>query len=148
MLISSRGRYALRVLTDLAEHSGEGYIPLKEIAERQGISQKYMESIMTMLSKNDLLDGAHGKGGGYRLNRPAEEYRVSEILEITEGSLAPVCCLECGAEVCPRTEICRTLPMWKKLDSLIQGYLSSVTLADLMNGTADSPETKNFFRNQ
>ena len=132
MLISTRGRYALRVLIDLAEYEEDGYTPLKDIAGRQDISQKYMESIMTMLSKNKLVEGVHGKGGGYRLNRSPEDYSVGEILRITEGTLAPVVCLERDAQPCPRASDCRTLPLWDKLNDMITGYLDSVSLADLM----------------
>ena len=132
MLISTRGRYALRVLIDLAEYEEDGYTPLKDIAGRQDISQKYMESIMTMLSKNKLVEGVHGKGGGYRLNRSPEDYSVGEILRITEGTLAPVACLERDAQPCPRAADCRTLPRWDKLNDMITGYLDSVSLADLM----------------
>lgn len=132
MLISTRGRYALRVLIDLAEYEEDGYTPLKDIAGRQDISQKYMESIMTMLSKNKLVEGVHGKGGGYRLNRSPEDYSVGEILRITEGTLAPVACLERDAQPCSRAADCRTLPLWDKLNDMITGYLDSVSLADLM----------------
>lgn len=132
MLISTRGRYALRVLIDLAEYEEDGYTPLKDIAGRQDISQKYMESIMTMLSKNKLVEGVHGKGGGYRLNRSPEDYSVGEILRITEGTLAPVACLERDAQPCPRAADCRTLPLWDKLNEMITGHLDSVSLADLM----------------
>ena len=132
MLISTRGRYALRVLIDLAEYEEDGYTPLKDIAGRQDISQKYMESIMTMLSKNKLVEGVHGKGGGYRLNRSPEDYSVGEILRITEGTLAPVACLERDAQPCPRAADCRTLPLWDKLNDMITGYLDRVSLADLM----------------
>ena len=132
MIVSTRGRYALRVLTDIAEHSEDERIPLKEVAERQEISQKYIESIMTLLSKNGFVDAVHGKGGGYKLNRSPEEYKVGEILRLTEGTLAPVACLEKDAPPCPKKEKCRTVNMWSKLDELIEGYLDSVTLADLM----------------
>lgn len=134
MRISTRGRYALRVIIDLAEHENEGYTPLKDIAVRQNLSQKYMESIMTVLSKNNLVEGVHGKNGGYRLNREPKEYKVGEILRVTEGSLAPVACLECGAEPCEKAPDCRTLPMWDKLNGIINEYLDSVTVADLMAG--------------
>ena len=100
MLVSTKGRYALRVMIDLAEHSSGGYIPLKDIAERQDISEKYLESIVVLLSKAGLLEGLRGKGGGYRLKRKPEEYRVSEILKLTEGSLAPVSCVEGGCDPC------------------------------------------------
>lgn len=132
MIVSTRGRYALRVMVDLAENGVNERIPLKEIAERQNISQKYIEAIMTLLSKNSFVDAVHGKGGGYRLNRKPDEYKVGEILRLTEGTLAPVACLEKNAEPCPRKDGCRTIPMWIKLDGLIENYLDTVTLADLM----------------
>ncbi|MCQ2576187.1 MAG: Rrf2 family transcriptional regulator [Treponema sp.] len=132
MIVSTRGRYALRVLIDLAEHNNEERIPLKDISSRQDISQKYMEAIMTVLSKNGLVDAVHGKGGGYKLNRKPEDYKVGEILSITEGTLAPVACLEAGAEACPKHDKCRTIPMWTKLDELVSTYLNSVSIADLM----------------
>ena len=131
MIVSTRGRYALRVMIDLAENSNQERIPLKEIAERQGISQKYIESIMTLLSKNKFVDAIHGKGGGYKLNKKPEEYRVGDILRLTEGTLAPVACLEKNAPPCDRKKFCRTLPMWTKLDKLVEDYLDSVTLSDL-----------------
>ncbi|MGN0730582.1 MAG: RrF2 family transcriptional regulator [Treponema sp.] len=131
MIVSTRGRYALRVMIDLAENSNQERIPLKEIAERQGISQKYIESIMTLLSKNKFVDAIHGKGGGYKLNKKPEEYRVGDILRLTEGTLAPVACLEKNAPLCDRKKVCRTLPMWTKLDKLVEDYLDSVTLSDL-----------------
>lgn len=136
-MISTRGRYALRVLTDLAEHDSGEYIPLKEVAARQEISQKYLEGIMVMLSKAGLIDGAHGKGGGYRLIKPAEDYSVGDILRVTEGSLAPVACLESGAEPCHRSESCRTLGMWKKLDRMISEFFDGITIADLAGQDED-----------
>lgn len=132
MIVSTKGRYALRVLIDMAENIESERIPLKEIAERQNISQKYIESIMTLLSKNGFVDGVHGKGGGYKLNRKPEEYKVGDILRLTEGTLAPVACLEANAEECPRENECRTIKLWSKLDELIEGYLDSVSIADLM----------------
>lgn len=132
MMISTKGRYALRVMVDLAEANKEKYIPLKEIAARQNISQKYLESIMSVLSKNNLIDALHGKGGGYRLNREPAAYKVGEILNITEGTLAPVSCLECGAKPCESVDECRTLPMWKELNGIISNYLDNVSIADLM----------------
>lgn len=132
MLVSTKGRYALRVMLELAQFGGEGYLPLTEIAERQDISVKYLESIISVLSKAGLVDGVRGKGGGYRLNRKPEEYSVGEILKLTEGSLAPVTCLDCKPNKCERSESCKTLPMWEKLDEIICDYLNSVTLADLL----------------
>lgn len=131
MMISTRGRYALRVMVDLAE-SGGRYIPMKDIAQRQGLSLKYLERILPVLAKNNIVEGVQGKGGGYRLCREPKDYTMGEILRLTEGSLAPVACMECGAETCDRAEECRTRPLWHGLDQLINDYLDSVTLADLM----------------
>lgn len=130
-MVSTKGRYALRVMTDLAEHNTGEYIPLKEIAERQGISEKYLESIIAVLSKADYLSGLRGKGGGYMLTRPPEQYTVGSILKLTEGSLAPVACLEHIPNCCERSSECKTLPMWEKLEKLIDDYLEGITLADL-----------------
>ncbi len=132
MIVSTKGRYALRVMIDLAEQHTQDRTPLKEIAERQKISQKYIEAIMTLLSKNGFVEAVHGKGGGYKLNKKPEEYKVGDILRLTEGSLSPVACLEKGAPECPRKNACRTLSLWTKLDDLVENYLDSVTLADLM----------------
>lgn len=133
MLISTKGRYALRVMIDLAEHQADGFIPLKAIAQRQGISEKYLENIIKLLVKDKLLTGIRGKGGGYRLEKAPEEYTVGSILRITEDSMAPVACLEPGADVCTRAAECRTLPMWRGLDKLIRDYFENITLADLMH---------------
>ena len=132
MMISTRGRYALRVLLELAENQKEGYIAMKQVAMRQELSLKYIEQIMPVLSKNHYVEGVQGKGGGYRLVKAPEEYRVGDILRLTEGNLAPVACLECGAEVCRRAAGCRTLPMWTELDRLVSDYLGKITLADLV----------------
>ncbi|MCQ2515128.1 MAG: RrF2 family transcriptional regulator [Ruminococcus sp.] len=132
MMFSTRGRYALRVIIDLAEHNDCGYIAMKQVAERQNISLKYLERIMPSLVKARLIEGIHGKGGGYRLTRTPEEYSVGEILRLTEGEFATVACLECNAEPCERSNVCRTYPMWNKLNDLINNYLDSVTIAELM----------------
>lgn len=132
MMISTRGRYSLRVMIDLAEHFGEGYIPMKEIATRQGISLKYLERFVPALSKSGFIEGVQGKGGGYRLTRKPEEYTIGEILRVVEGNLAPVSCLECGAEPCPREKECRTILMWKNLQNVINEYFNGITLKDLM----------------
>ena len=132
MKISTRGRYALRVMIDLAEHGGGSYIPLKDICARQEISQKYLESIMALLSKGGLIDGVHGKGGGYRLCRPPEEYPVGEILRLTEGNLAPVACLEDRENRCERCEECATLDFWTGLYAVINQYIDKFTRADLV----------------
>ena len=132
MLISTKGRYALRVMVDLAEHQSEGFIPLKVIAERQEISEKYLESIIKLLVKAKLLNGVRGKGGGYRLTKSPDQYTVGSILRLTEESLAPVACLEEGASACPRMAQCRTLPLWQGLNKVINDYLENVTILDLI----------------
>ena len=134
MMISTRGRYALRVMIDLAEHTGGEYVPLKDVADRQNISRKYLESIMTVLSKNDMVEGQHGKGGGYRLIRQPEDHRVGDILRLTENSLAPVSCLEEGTNPCERAAECKTLPMWSRLFHMINDYFDGITIADLAGG--------------
>ena len=136
MKISTRGRYALRVMIDLAEHNSENYIPLKDIVTRQDISQKYLEGIMTDLSKAGMLDGQNGKGGGYKLNRTPDCITVLDVLLVTEGDLAPIACLGSTAEPCLRAAECRTLPMWEKLYALIRDYFAGITLADLMQNTS------------
>lgn len=133
MLISTKGRYALRVMIDLAEHQAEGFIPLKVIAQRQDISEKYLESIIKQMVKAKLVSGLRGKGGGYRLTKAPEQYTVGSILRITEDSMAPVACLEPGPEACPRAAECRTLSLWRGLDKVINDYLDDFTLADLMH---------------
>ena len=132
MMISTRGRYALRVLLDLAENNNGGYIPMKDVANRQELSLKYIERIMPILSKNTLVEGVHGKGGGYRLTNPPEDYKVGEILRLTEGDLAPVACLGCEAKPCERAAECRTLPMWSDFYKLVNDYFDNITLADLL----------------
>ena len=137
MLISTKGRYALRVMIDLAEHQADGFVPLKVIAERQDISEKYLESIIKLLVKAKLLNGLRGKGGGYRLTKAPEQYTVGSILRLTEDSMAPVACLEPEANTCPRAAECRTLGLWRGLDKVINDYLNNYTLADLMRTDAD-----------
>lgn len=132
MMISTRGRYALRVLLDLAENNNGGYIPMKDVANRQELSLKYIERIMPVLSKNALVEGVHGKGGGYRLTNPPEDYKVGDILRLTEGDLAPVACLGCDAKPCDRAAECRTLPMWTDFYKLVNDYFDNITLADLL----------------
>ena len=136
MLISTRGRYALRIMADLAERQSEGFVPLKDLARCQEISEKYLESITKLLVKAGLLDGLRGKGGGYRLVKPPEKCTLEEILLLTEDTLAPVSCLEPGAAACSRAADCRTLPVWEGLDGLIRDYLRQRTLADLLRKRA------------
>ena len=132
MIVSTKGRYALRVMVSFAQRPAGDYVPLKEIAEEEGISQKYLESIMTVLSKAGFVDAVHGKGGGYRLNRSAEEYTIGSILKLTEGSLSAVSCTTQGAAACSRTECCQAKPMWDRLDAMIDEFFEGITLADLL----------------
>ncbi|MBP5492709.1 MAG: Rrf2 family transcriptional regulator [Clostridiales bacterium] len=133
MMISTRGRYALRVMIDIAEqHTEGGYIAMKEVAARQEISLKYLERILPDLVKAHMIEGVHGKGGGYRLTRDPKDYKVGEILRLTEGDLAPVTCLEEGAVPCKKAAECRTLPLWSGLNKVVNEYLDSMTLADLL----------------
>lgn len=136
MLISTKGRYALRVMIDLAEHQTDSFVPLKIIAQRQEISEKYLESIIKLLVKAKLLHGLRGKGGGYKLTKTPEQYTAGAILRLTEDSLAPVACLDQNADSCPRMAECRTLPLWQGLDKVINDYLDNITLADLMHSSA------------
>lgn len=131
-MITTRGRYALRVMIDLAQNVDNGYVAMKEIAARQGISKKYMEQIMPSLVKNGLVEGVHGKGGGYKLTRTTNEYTAGEILRLAEGELAPVACLSCNAEECPRKNECKTLPMWEKYNAITNEFFDSVTLDSLI----------------
>ncbi len=131
MLISTKGRYALLVLIDIAEHRGEDHVPLKVIADRQGISEKYLEAILKSLVQDKILIGLRGKGGGYRLAVPPQALSVGRVLRLCEPSLVTVACLQEGEE-CPRCGDCPTLPMWKELDDMILGYLDGKTIADLM----------------
>lgn len=132
MMISTRGRYALRVLIDLAEHIEAGYVPMKDIAKRQGISLKYLERIVPVLTKNGIIGGVQGKRGGYRLLKAPEECRIGDVLRLTEGNLAPVACLERSAAPCERTLKCRTYPMWVELHQVINNFFDSKTLADMV----------------
>ena len=132
MKISTKGRYALRMMIDLAEHQNDGFIALKDIARRLNISKKYLEQIVPMLHRSNFLRTNRGYQGGYRLARAPREYTVREILELTEGGLAPVSCLEGDAARCERSEFCATLPMWRGLQQVIETYLQSITLQDLL----------------
>lgn len=138
MIVSTKGRYALRVMVYLALRGNEALVPLKEIAESEDISQKYLESIMTVLSKAGFVDAAHGKGGGYRLNRAPGDYSIGSILKLTEGSLNVASCTTQGAAACSRSTCCHALPMWERLDKMIDDFFEGVTLADLLNGNSIS----------
>ena len=132
MIVSTKGRYALRVMLCFAQRGSDEYVPLKEIAEAEGISQKYLESIMTILSKAGFVDAVHGKGGGYRLNRKPADYTVGSILKLTEGSLAAVSCTTQGAAACSRSTCCQTLPMWERLEKMIDDFFEGITLENLL----------------
>lgn len=136
MLVSTKGRYALRVMLELALSKDGEYKRLDSIAKSQNISEKYLESIVSILVKSNIVEGMRGRGGGYRLTRKPEEYSVGEILRLTEGSLAPVSCLDCKPNKCERAAQCLTLPMWEKLDNLICSYLDSISIADLIDPSA------------
>lgn len=133
-MISTKGRYALRVMIDLAQQKEDRYVPLEEIATRQNISKKYLESILKTLVKENLLVGARGKGGGYKLTRSPKEYTIGEILELEEGTLASVACLEENAPSCERKDICVTLPMWELFDKVVHNFFYGLTLEDLLSG--------------
>ena len=134
MNVTTRGRYALRVMLDLAQHGGSGFVSLKTVAERQDISMKYLEAIVCELKKNGLLESGRGKEGGYRLSRTPEDYSVGEILRVLEDNLAPVACIKAGSVDCAHAGECMTLPMWRELDELTNAYLDRVTLQDLLSG--------------
>lgn len=137
MKISTRGRYAIRVMLDLAEHDTGQYIPLMDIARRQEISEKYLESIVSVLSKNKFVHALRGKGGGYRLSRHPQEYTMGSILRLTEGSLAPIACLEDNPNLCERAAVCKTLNMWQGFYKLINEYFDNITLEDLLHEGED-----------
>lgn len=139
-MISTRGRYALRVMIDLAERRSGAYIPLGEIARRQEISEKYLEAIIKSLVRAGLVQGLRGKGGGYRLTRPPEACTVGDILRLTEGPIAPVACLNGAGTACDRAAECRTLPMWRKLEQMLNEYFDGITLADLARPELDGNE--------
>ena len=134
MIVSTRGRYALRVLLDLCSGDPDAFVPMKEIAKREGISVKYMEEIMPVLVKNGLVEAVHGKGGGYRLGVKPSECRVGDVLRLTEGGLAPVACLSCGAEPCKRYADCKTIGMWSEFNRITNEYFDGITLSDLNKG--------------
>lgn len=131
-MISTRGRYAIRVMLDIAKNQQEGYVPMKDVAKRQNLSLKYLEQILPALTKNKIVEGVQGKGGGYRLVKKPEEYTIGEILRTTERDLAPVSCLAVGAKECERRNQCQTIELWEGLNTVVNNYLDSKTLADLM----------------
>ena len=133
MKISTKGRYALRMLLDLAQNPGDGYVSLKDIAQRQDVSKKYLEQIVPLLNKSNMLRTNRGYQGGYRLSKAPEEYTVGEVLRITEGDLAPVACLQTGVVDCPRAEQCLTISVWEGLYKVVNRYLDSITLQDILN---------------
>ena len=132
-MISTKGRYAIRVLIDLAQNENGGYIPLKDIAERQGISKKYLEIIAKDMVSGGLITGSSGKGGGYMLCKKPEEYTVGEIIELMEGTLSPVACLAADRNDCPRKDVCMTLPLWTEYDNMVHDFFYSKKLSDLIS---------------
>ena len=136
-MISTRGRYALRILIDLAENQKDGYITLREASERQEISERYLESIVKDLVREKYIEGLRGKGGGYRLAKSPDRINVYDILRLMEGTLAPVACLEEGSRACSRAGICRTLPLWEGLEKVTREYLNGFTVQDLMRKDPD-----------
>ncbi|MCR4615761.1 MAG: Rrf2 family transcriptional regulator [Clostridiales bacterium] len=137
-MISTRGRYALRMMIDLAEHQNDGFVALKDIAERQNISKKYLEQIIPVLNRAEFLQTMRGFGGGYRLVKPPMDYTVGEILRATEGSMAPVSCLEGQLNTCPRCQECMTLPVWEGLYRVVNNYLDGITLQDILDKKSES----------
>lgn len=135
MLISTKGRYALRVLIDLAEQDRQAYVPMRDVAQRQGISLKYLERIIPVLTKHGIIEGLQGKGGGYRLVLPPEQCRLGDILRLTEGDLAPVACLENAARPCPRRADCQTYPLWAEFYQVVNTFFDNKTLSDLLPGS-------------
>lgn len=144
MMVSTKGRYALRVIIDLAQRKDEGYISLKCISERQEISLKYLEMIVSALNKAGLVKSQRGKEGGYKLTKPANEYTVGAILRAAEGNLVPVSCLDCGENTCERSDSCITLPMWQELDRLINDYFDSINIEDMINGKVAKKNLSDF----
>lgn len=132
-MISTRGRYAIRVIIDLAQNSDGKYIPMKDVANRQEISLKYLEKILPILTKNKIVEGVHGKGGGYRLTKNVNKYKIIDILKLTEGDLAPVACLKKGSEKCKMKSHCKTIAMWNKFYELTNNFFGSITIEDLIN---------------
>lgn len=133
MKISTKGRYALRLMLDLAKNQGSGYVSLKDVSERQNISRKYLEQIVPLLTRADILHTARGFQGGYRLTKEPARYTVAEILRLTEGNLAPIACLEPSAPICQRRADCEMLPIWQGLQRVINDYLDGITLQDILN---------------
>ena len=142
MKISTKGRYALRMLLDMAQNQKEGYVTLKDIAQRQAISKKYLEQIALILGQAGILHGVRGHQGGYRLVGKPADYTVLEVLQAMEGSLAPVACLDQGDNLCSRRGECLTLPLWEGLDAVISNYLSGITLQDVLDGKVGAPQAE------
>ena len=134
MMVSTKGRYALTVMVDLARNGGDTYVSLADIAEREKLSMKYLESIISVLNKGGLLLSLRGKNGGYKLAREPKDYNINEILLLTEGTLAPVSCIMQEGVQCDKAATCSTLPLWAGLDKVIEGYLKGITLEDIISG--------------
>lgn len=134
MMVSSKGRYALTVMVEIAKHDNEGFVSLADIAEKEKLSMKYLESIISILNKGEMLVSARGKNGGYKLAKKPNEYNISEILLLTEGTLAPVNCIMQDGVQCEKAATCSTLPLWAGLDKVIDDYLRGITLEDIIKG--------------
>ena len=141
MIVSTKGRYALRVMIDLAQHAEEGYVPLKEVAERQGISEKYLEAILKLLVENGLVSGVRGKNGGYKLVRKPCEYTAWDVISVTENDFHAVACLSPGAPLCERAGSCETLPMWKDFNEELKTFFTNYTIEGLADGGTRPPDT-------
>ena len=137
MMVSAKGRYALRIFIDLAQNQGDGFVALSEVSKRQDVSLKYLETIVATLVKGNLLRSQRGMSGGYRLSRDAREISIYEIFNLTEGSLSPVACINCGENFCNRSQVCKTKGMWTNIDNLLNNYLKSVSVQDLLDGNID-----------
>lgn len=134
MMVSAKGRYALRIFIDLAQNQGDGFVALSEVSKRQDVSLKYLETIVATLVKGNLLRSQRGMSGGYRLSREAKDISIFEIFNLTEGSLSPVACINCGENFCARSDVCKTKTMWLSVDNLLNNYLKSVSVQDLLDG--------------
>ena len=140
MMVSAKGRYALRIFIDLAQNQGDGFVALSEVSKRQDVSLKYLETIVATLVKGNLLRSQRGMSGGYRLSRDAKDISIYEIFNLTEGSLSPVACINCGESFCNRSDVCKTKGMWVKVDNLLNNYFKSVSIQDLLDGNVDVSE--------
>ena len=141
-MVSAKGRYALRIFIDLAQNQGDGYVALSEVSKRQDVSLKYLETIVAMLVRGGLLRSQRGMSGGYRLSKDAKEISIYDIFNLTEGSLSPVACINCGENFCNRSEVCKTKTMWSNVDNLLNNYFKSISVQDLLDDNIDLIEAE------